>query len=178
MMRDSVTVGVSVNEAYLDIETTGLSLDYDYITVVGISRGGRLDRRVEQLVSPDISAYRIMQMLKGVQVVYTFGGSNFDLPFLKRHYGIDGRNGFRHRDLRYECRRRNLCGGLKTVERQLGICRVRPDVDGREAVRLWWRYRNHYDYAALQLLLDYNREDVLNLKTLKQLLVNLPPVII
>jgi len=171
-------MGEPINEAYLDIETSGLSLDYDYVTVVGISRGGNRNRELEQLVSPEISAHRILELLKGVQVVYTFGGSDFDLPFLKRHYGIDLRNDFRHRDLRYECRNRNLCGGLKAVERQLGICRIRSDVDGREAVRLWWRYWNSHDYTALRALLDYNREDVLNLKTLKQLLANLSPIIL
>ncbi len=170
-------MGEPINEAYLDIETTGLSFDYDYVTVVGISRGSNRNRELDQFVSPDISAHRILQSLKGVQVVYTFAGSEFDLPFLKRHYGIDLKSDFRHRDLRCQCRERNLRGGLKAVERQLGICRVRPDVDGYEAVRLWWRYRNHHDYAALRVLLDYNREDVLNLKILKQLLANLGPVI-
>ncbi len=35
------------------------------------------------------------------------------------------------------------------------------------AVRLWWRYVNDYDQAALRILLEYNKEDVLNLKTLR-----------
>jgi len=169
-------MGEPINEAYLDIETSGLSLDYNYVTVVGISRGGNRNRELEQLISPEISAHRILGLLKGIQVVYTFGGSDFDLPFLKRRYGIDLKSDFRHRDLRYYCRSKNLCGGLKAVERQLGICRIRPDIDGREAVRLWWRYRNNHDYTALQVLLDYNKEDVLNLKTLKKLLADLSPV--
>jgi DNA invertase Pin-like site-specific DNA recombinase len=39
---------------------------------------------------------------------------------------------------------------------------------GYEAVKLWWRYANDFDEDALVTLLEYNREDVVNLKTLKE----------
>ena len=32
---------------------------------------------------------------------------------------------------------------------------------------LWWRYMNDHDKDALALLLEYNREDVMNLKELR-----------
>ena len=57
---------------------------------------------------------------------------------------------------------------MKAVERQLGIVRDLPDVDGYKAVLLWWRYVNDADAAALKMLLEYNREDVVNLKTLRE----------
>jgi uncharacterized protein YprB with RNaseH-like and TPR domain len=34
--------------------------------------------------------------------------------------------------------------------------------------RLWWDYVNNNDTAALQTLLAYNREDVVNLKILRE----------
>jgi uncharacterized protein YprB with RNaseH-like and TPR domain len=34
-------------------------------------------------------------------------------------------------------------------------------------VVLWWRYQIHRDRKALDLLLEYNKEDVVNLMTLK-----------
>ena len=68
----------------------------------------------------------------------------------------------------YNCWNRNLYGGFKAVERQLGIGRKLTEVNGLEAVRLWWRYVNNYDEKALAILLEYNKEDVLNLKTLKE----------
>ena len=40
-------------------------------------------------------------------------------------------------------------------------------MNGYEAVRLWWRYVDSFDLEALNKLLEYNREDVVNLKTLK-----------
>lgn len=68
----------------------------------------------------------------------------------------------------YHCWRANLYGGLKCVERLLGIPRRLTGVDGYEAVRLWWRYVNDYDQEALGTLLEYNKEDVVNLKELKE----------
>jgi uncharacterized protein YprB with RNaseH-like and TPR domain len=71
----------------------------------------------------------------------------------------------------YDCWKKNLYGGLKSVERQLGIPRVLTEVSGYEAVRLWWRYVDYFDLDALNTLLEYNREDVINLKTLKEKLL-------
>ena len=71
----------------------------------------------------------------------------------------------------YDCWRCNLRGGFKAVERQLGIARKLVEVDGRAAVRLWWRYVDSFDLEALDTLLEYNREDVVNLKELKDRLL-------
>jgi len=68
----------------------------------------------------------------------------------------------------YDCWRMNLYGGLKSVETRLGISRQTKGVGGREAAMLWHRYERHGDNDALNLLLRYNREDVLNLKLLRQ----------
>ena len=42
---------------------------------------------------------------------------------------------------------------------------------GYEAVKLWWRYVNSFDLDALATLLQYNKEDVVNLKSLKERLI-------
>jgi len=65
----------------------------------------------------------------------------------------------------YPCKRLGLSGGLKPIERQLGIERDRPDISGRDAVRLWHQYERG-DEAALDTLVSYNREDTVNLRTL------------
>jgi uncharacterized protein YprB with RNaseH-like and TPR domain len=70
----------------------------------------------------------------------------------------------------YECWKNNLYGGFKAVEQQLGIRRQLKDVNGFEAVKLWWRYRDYGDHDALATLLEYNREDVVNLKVLREIL--------
>ena len=67
----------------------------------------------------------------------------------------------------YDCWKHKLKGGLKAVERKLGIKRKLADVNGYMAVKLWWQYYNDNDREALDKLLLYNREDVTNLKKLR-----------
>ena len=116
----------------------------------------------------EITAANLLEALAGVAVIYTYNGSRFDLPFIDHALGINLAERFRHRDLMYDCWRKNLYGGFKAVERQLGIERELTEVNGLEAVRLWWRYTDCFDLEALDRLLKYNREDVLNLKALKE----------
>lgn len=139
--------------AALDIETTGLDRHRDVVTTVSVAdRSG-----VETLVrGRDLTRERLADLLADVCVLVTFNGTRFDIPFLERAFDltIDAA----HVDLLYPCRELGLSGGLKPVERELGIERAVPDVDGREAVELWYRYRDGDD-AALDRLVTYNRED-------------------
>ena len=158
-------------EAYLDIETTGLSPRYSEITVVGIHICSGTETRFVQLVGDGITADCILEALDGVGLIYTYNGSRFDLPFIHYCLGINLVELFPHRDLMYDCWENNLYGGLKKVEKQLGIGRELPDISGYDAVRLWWRYAHDDDAAALETLTRYNREDVVNLKELKDILL-------
>jgi len=158
-------------EAYLDIETTGLSFSYDEITVIGIYLCNGEDTSVIQLVGKDIKTAGILEALRGVNKIYTYNGKRFDLPFIHSHLGINLEEIFEHQDLMFDCWRNNLYGGFKAVEIQLGIERQLKEVNGLEAVRLWWRYLDYFDLDALNTLLAYNREDVVNLKTLKEKLL-------
>ncbi len=158
-------------EAYLDIETTGLSPGYCEITVVGIHFCNGDDTKFIQLVGEDITADNLLEALKDASVIYTYNGSRFDLPFIYRRLGINLSTLFTHCDLMYDCWKNNLYGGFKAVERQLGIPRQLTEVDGYQAVRLWWRYVDYFDLDALNTLLEYNKEDVLNLKVLKERLL-------
>ena len=155
-------------EAYLDIETTGLSPSLCQITVIGIHFHNGNDSNLVQLVGDEITDINLMEALEGVNIIYTYNGKSFDLPFIRSRLGINLAELFEHRDLMYDCWRNNLFGGFKAVERQLGIERQLKEVDGYQAVHLWWRYVNDYDKNALTILLEYNREDVVNLKTLKE----------
>ena len=49
----------------------------------------------------------------------------------------------------YDCWRQNLKGGLKVVERLLGIKRQLTGVDGYIAVQLWYDYVNNNNKEAL-----------------------------
>jgi len=153
---------------YLDVETTGLSRVCCGLTVVGVAvvRGTR--RRFGQLVGDQINAEGLLRLLNGVDEIYTYNGSRFDLPFIESKLNLDLRRQYAHTDLMYKCWLKNLKGGLKVVETRLGIERQLQDMNGYMAVRLWWDYVNDNDAQALRRLLEYNREDVVNLHALRQ----------
>lgn len=158
-------------EAYLDIETTGFSPWDSQITVVGIYLCNGNDTNFIQLVGKDITSDSILEALDGVNVLYTYNGSRFDLPFIYSQLGINLTQLLTHCDLMYDCWRCNLYGGLKVVENQLNIQRKLTKINGYEAVKLWWRYVDYFDLDALNTLLQYNKEDVINLKTLREKLL-------
>jgi len=158
-------------EAYLDIETTGLSPWESVITVIGILVCDGDETSFIHIVGDDISSEKILEALTNVEIIYTYNGSRFDFPFIDSRLGINLAETFQHRDLMYDCWNWNLYGGFKTVEKKLGIERKLKDINGLEAVKLWWKYVNDYDEDALTALLEYNREDVVNLKALKDKLL-------
>jgi len=160
-----------LTDAYLDIETTGLSRFYDCITVIGIYLCNSEDDKLIQLVGEQVTIDNLLKALEGVNTIYTYNGSRFDLPFIDSSLGIDLEAKLHHHDLMYDCWRNNLYGGFKAVEQQLGIFRQLEGIGGLGAVMLWWKYQNDGDQNALALLLQYNKEDVVNLKALRERLV-------
>ncbi len=153
--------------AYLDIETTGLSRKWCDITVVGIAVDKPGGIAVAQQIDV-ITAEWIVKTLEGAHELYTYNGSRFDLPFIKNKLGVDLTKVVKHTDLMYACWKQDLKGGLKAVEKKIGIRRQLPDVDGYMAVKLWWAYKNNNDRASLAKLLKYNQEDVVNLRVLRK----------
>ncbi len=147
-------------KAYLDIET---SFDGS-ITVVGLHAE---DRGMIQLVGGKINDLALCSALEGVKTICTYNGSRFDLPVIRRRLGLDLAKEFRSHDLMYDCWRHGLFGGLKRVEEQLGISRRSKGIDGFDAMRLWSRFEDGGDEEALEVLLTYNRDDVLNLPVLE-----------
>ena len=154
--------------AYLDIETTGLSQFYNVITVIGIYLCSGTEDKLIQLYGEQVTKDNLITAMQGVRRIYTYNGKRFDLPFIDAFLGINLEEEFEHHDLMYHCWEYNLKGGFKAVERQLQIPRQTEGLSGFDAVRLWWRYLDYYDEDALDLLLQYNKEDVINLKTLRE----------
>jgi len=154
--------------AYLDIETTGLSPADCELTVIGIYRENGSDDEVIQLVGDEISRSKLVKALKNTSMLYTYNGSRFDLPFINAKLGIDLAEHCTHEDLMYACWKRKLKGGLKSVERQLGIARELTDINGLMAIQLWYEYVDQGNENALAKLLRYNEEDVVNLRTLRE----------
>jgi len=150
--------GIKMN-TYLDIETSFKG----NITVFGIYFD---NGDLKQLVGKEITKKNIINVLKNVNTIYTYNGSRFDLPVIKNKLGIDLEELFNCHDLMYDCWNCKIYGGLKSVEKQLSVPRKR-EMDGNDAMELWDRYVTTDDKSALKILLEYNSEDVINLKVLK-----------
>ena len=151
---------------YLDIETSFEGT----ITVLGLYAD---DRGCIQLVGPEVTDVNLYRVLEGLRTLCTYNGSRFDLPVIRRRLRADLAAEFESCDLMLECWRVGLKGGLKRVEEQLGIRRWTRGVTGFDAMRLWHQYETIGDGEALATLLEYNREDVVNLKLLDGMLEDL-----
>ncbi|HMP42087.1 MAG TPA: ribonuclease H-like domain-containing protein [Roseiflexaceae bacterium] len=147
--------------AYLDIETTF----EQSISLIGIYRR---DIGTIQLIGGGISDLALYRALEGVQTLVTFNGSGFDLPVIRKRLYVDLRQDYAHCDLMYVCRRHGLRAGLEKIEERIGIWRSTAGISGWDAPRLWHRYEMTGDRTALRTLLDYNREDVINLARLEE----------
>ncbi len=148
--------------AFLDIETTGLAPGRDGVTCVGLSDG----EGVEALAAGrDLD--RLPEALERFDLLVTYNGSCFDLPVLAAAFPEIDFGRFHHIDLRYPLHRLGLTGGLKGVERKLGLSRA-PEVEGADgdlAVLLWERHLAGHP-RALETLVAYCLEDVVHLKPL------------
>jgi hypothetical protein len=151
---------------YLDIETTGMSPRMGgQLTIVGLYRKGRMSSLVR---GDNLTEDRLQYELEQTDLLVTFFGSGFDIPYLQAIYP---RLNFKkpHYDLCFAARRLGLPGGLKSIEREFMIHRGADleGLDGWDAVRLWEQWRGGDD-AALDLLLRYNAADTRNLEPLAQ----------
>ena len=151
---------------FLDIETTGLSAHYDQVTMIGALGGGKLALFVNGFNLDEFPAY-----VAQFPLLVTFNGRQFDVPFLRAHFP-GAQLDQPHIDLRFVLASLGYRGGLKAVERNLGLSRdsAIQGVDGFEAVRLWHSYRRG-DRAALMKLGLYNLTDVVNMVELVEIAV-------
>jgi uncharacterized protein YprB with RNaseH-like and TPR domain len=146
---------------FLDIETTGLSR-HSAITVVGLARGGHFRALVR---GQDLTRAELDKEMTGARLIVTFNGASFDLPMLRSQFPVPQLDA-PHLDLRYIARREGFSGGLKNIERQLGLDRDREFamMTGEDAVHLWHMWERRGNQRALDLLVRYNEADVVNLR--------------
>ncbi len=154
---------------YLDIEATGFGNE-GYITVVGLFDGNDTKTMVKDI---NLDIKRLAEMLLKYKLIITFNGSSFDLPMLAKKYPVL-QNVFAqipHIDLRHLCAEVGLVGGLKKIERELNIKRENfwvERIHGGDAAQLWRMWQGSKDEYYLQLLIEYNEEDIVNLKRIME----------
>jgi len=150
--------------AFLDIETTGLRRNRHHVTIIGLYDGHRVRQFIEGV---DLEEFPFA--IQKVPLLVTFNGSRFDLPFVQARWP-QLRFEQLHADLLFPLHELGLYGGLKAIEARLGIERSEETrgLAGYDAVKLWRRHERG-DEDALDLLLKYNEEDILNLRPLADL---------
>lgn len=147
---------------YLDIETDGTS-----VTTIGMYDGSQF---ICLLKGDNLENFR--DVISGYSMIVTFCGGTFDLPILQKSFRgllLDQI----HVDLCPLLRKVGFRGGLKKIEKDLGILRP-PEVEGLsgfDAVILWRRYYGLRDEKALERLIAYNREDCVNLEKLAEIAI-------
>jgi uncharacterized protein YprB with RNaseH-like and TPR domain len=148
--------------AFLDIETTG-GFTPDDLTVIGVYNGKEVKQYVKGRNMGDF-----LEDIEYAALLVTFFGTGFDLPFLRRAFGIQFPQ--IHIDLCFLLKRLGYSGGLKNVEKQLGIQREDDilGMDGMDAIRLWNEWQRGNQQSG-DLLLEYNRADILGLETLMEI---------
>jgi len=146
---------------YLDIETGPGLFAANEITVIGLYDG----QSVRNFVN-GVNLDRFELALADYELMVTFNGRGFDIPCIKKTFpGISLPHG--HIDLMFLMRSLGYRGGLKRIEKALELRRP-PGIEGLngyDAVKLWQAYQEGHD-QALDLLLDYNRADIVNLEPL------------
>ena len=152
---------------YLDIETTGLDRYLSDITTIALYNGHEIKTYVQEQ-----NLDNFIEEIYKYKVIVTYNGKSFDIPFIEHYFNI--RLDHAQIDLRYVLYSLGLRGGLKSVERQLGMNRGDlSDIDGFFAVLLWDDYQKTGDPKALDTLLAYNIQDTINLENLMVTAYNL-----
>ena len=146
--------GLLKDEAcFLDIEINsqgktiivGIS---DYYNTNFFVKGVNLTKN---LIEKELSKYKM---------IITFNGASFDLPKLQKQFNINFNQ--LHLDLKPLCVNLGLKGGLKEVEKIFDL--KRPSHLYGNPIDLWQAFHASGDREYLDLLLDYNGEDIENLK--------------
>ena len=167
-------------ELYERHKPTALCLDIEVsryngpISVLGLyqPKDGLIE--CQQFVKgKDLTRENLVQAFTGCTMLITFNGRKFDVPRIKREFpGVIPNIPII--DLYLFARRLGMKTNLKVLENTFGIDRLDPRTKRRGiAVRLWKRYITYGDEKALALLLEYNKQDTVNLYPLAEELMEL-----
>lgn len=153
--------------AFVDIETTGLSPSQGIITLIGV-----LDAEGYTPYVYDENLADFREAVEQYDLIVTFNGATFDIPYIEYHFGSIFRN-VAHLDLRFPLKRAGFSGGLKSIESQANLSRpsALSVLDGYDAVLLWRLWQQDVQ-GARDTLVRYNAEDVASLPMLAEITYN------
>ncbi|MBW3003758.1 ribonuclease H-like domain-containing protein [Candidatus Woesearchaeota archaeon] len=147
--EDTIFLDIEIANRKGDISVIGI---YDGINTKVMVKGFNLDIKL------------LKEILAKAKLIVTFNGSIFDIPVINRYFSF--LPNIPHIDLRFLCQKLGLKGSLKDIEPKIGI--KRPRHLRGSPVELWKAYHASGDKEYLQLLVQYNEEDMVNLKPLME----------
>lgn len=144
---------------FVNIETTGLSLYYDYTTLIGAA-----DLDQYYVYTRGQQTERVADVISHAKCVVTFNGTAFDLKFLRKEFP-EIRVPRSHVDLRFFGLPFGLRGSQKHIEQELGLRRPEEirSMRGEKAPLLWYQYTRGDHYSGKQLV-EYNHSDIEGMK--------------
>lgn len=174
----------NLNFGVLDIETTGLNATHAAFILGGLISYN--DKCFEQFFVENISEEKLaleafLHRLKDFDVILTYNGQNFDVPFLLKRAKILGLevpanlpyNLDLYLVLNNHSSLRKFLPNLKqkTVENFMGLWTDRLDeISGKESIVLYFDYLRTRDTSIRQTILLHNSDDVKQLSKLLPIL--------
>lgn len=151
---------------YLDIETSGDDLHPEITLIIAKHRGCIHTFTAERNLGG------FLDLVNEIELLVTFNGASFDVPQLENHFHIPLRD-IAHVDLRWACYHAQLRGGLKDIERAIGLMRPADliGMDGAEAAFLWQRWKATGNEKMLRRLTRYCTADVIGLEHLSRWII-------
>lgn len=147
--------------SYFDIETNGQPYG-DNITLIVCYHKNRLYKFIN---GDNLDVF--LDLLDDITLLVSFNGNSFDVPIVENYFHIP-KIPCAHIDLRWLAYHIGFKGGLKSIEREIGIRRPAElvGINGMDAILLWMEWKNNHSQEALDLLIHYCCADVLSLQLL------------
>ena len=150
------------NVLFIDIESS--SVKKGYPTIISLYDGNDVKTLVRGI---NMEKALLEKELEKAKLLVSFNGSVFDIPFLEKYFRI--KVNLPHFDLRFALQKLGYTGSLKDIEKEFGIERDNKYVNelgSGDPFLLWKTFLATHDDYYLNLLVEYNQEDVINLKTI------------
>ena len=140
------------------------------ISVIGVykPKDGEIDYQ-SFVKGENLSAENLKQAFKECELLITFNGLSYDVPEIEKQYPEVLPKAIPVIDLYLLARSLKLDTNLKVLEKTFNISRAEIVDDKRRiSTKLWRRYEQKKDFQALKTLIEYNRQDTINLYPLAE----------
>lgn len=175
------------NVCIFDIETTGLNRNVDKVILIGYMYLENSKPIIKQIFAENYEEEKILletfyEDLKKFNLLITYNGRNFDIPFLEARLNKHNLKPFiyqkDHIDIYQHIKtfknHLNLSNyKLKSIESFLGIKR-QDTISGKESVQLYETYRKSMEKTLLDKILLHNYEDIYHLGKVLSIYNHLP----